>query len=168
MLVVATAFETDARSKTLSPFTGDDSGSKVKRPKPRCATSCPPCVTAIAAPGKARAWMAFSRISNDRGNTDSCSSKAGVGPGFEMLTSDPKMPQLQHLRLAFGTGTALSIRGTPPPVRVERSGSGCVKSEYSRAHSSATIQATLFPRDCTGCADDLRGSGVLSGTTGAR
>jgi hypothetical protein len=61
-VVVATTFETEARSKIVSGVTSGEAASKVKRPNARRATSCRAWVTAMEAAGKACAAIASRRI----------------------------------------------------------------------------------------------------------
>jgi hypothetical protein len=61
-VVVATAFVTEARSKRVEGVTDGEFASYVKWPKDLRTTSFSPCVTAIAAAGKARAAIASFRI----------------------------------------------------------------------------------------------------------
>src|SRR5712691_9094391 len=81
MPVVATALETDARSKTLAMVTCGESGSKVNRPKAFRAISFPCEVTAIEAAGKACWAMALCNTSNASVKNASCRSYAGAGKG---------------------------------------------------------------------------------------
>jgi hypothetical protein len=62
MVVVATTFETEARSKRVRGVGCGEVGSYVKWPKARRASSLPSCVTAIEAAGKAWAAMASWRM----------------------------------------------------------------------------------------------------------
>jgi hypothetical protein len=61
MVVVASTFVREARSKTASAFTTGESGSCVKCPKPASAPSLPCAVTATDAAGKARGTSLLSK-----------------------------------------------------------------------------------------------------------
>ena len=91
MVVVATGFVREARSKTVAPEreskfpllakdarTGAPAGSVsyTRLPNDFSANSCPFRVTAMEAAGKARSVMACCNMENAREKTLSCSSKA--------------------------------------------------------------------------------------------
>ena len=72
MVVVATAFVTEARSKMLAVATNGEPASYVKRPSAQWAINSPRRVTAIAQAGKAWAAIALSRIENAPRKVSSC------------------------------------------------------------------------------------------------
>lgn len=71
MVVVATTFDTDARSKIVFGIASWEFGSNVNLPHAFNATISPACVTAIATAGKARLTIAARNISNGRAKTES-------------------------------------------------------------------------------------------------
>ncbi len=100
MAVVATTFETEARSNTVAGLTGGDSGSSVKWPKALRATSCPRWVMATEAPGKACWEIASPRIEKAREKTLSWREQAfrrGDGPTGSLLFRAEK-PRTKEFR----------------------------------------------------------------------
>jgi len=77
--VVATAFETEAKSKTVAMVIGGEAVSKVNRPNAFSATNFPWQETAMEAAGKAACAMPFWMMSNAVAKIASCCSRAGAG-----------------------------------------------------------------------------------------